>query len=86
MYVLKRGSGGSGPHLDVQLLYTVNIEISAQYIFSRIRRMALDGQKYDFSEIINQNSTKRTNCFLRGNLVPPKGLMREKFSCAKYLC
>ena len=31
-------------------IYTVNVEIFAQYIFSRISRMALHARKYDVSE------------------------------------
>ena len=30
-------------------VYTVNVEISAQYIFSRISRRALDARKFDVS-------------------------------------
>ena len=47
---------------------TVNVDLFAQYIFSHISRMAL----YDVSEKINQNSTKRTNSYLRENLVARK--------------
>ena len=32
---------------------TVNVEIFAQYIFSRISRRALDARKYDVSEKMN---------------------------------
>ena len=52
----------------IVILYIVIIEISAQYIFSCISRMALDAQRYGVSEKNNQNSTKRTNCYLRENL------------------
>ena len=65
---------------------TVNVEISAQYIFSRISRMALCARKYDVSEKINQTRTKRTNIYLREILVARKCLLRldaRKFSCAK---
>ena len=34
-------------------LYTVNIEIFAQYIFSRISHMVSDARKYDVRENIN---------------------------------
>ena len=36
----------------------VNVEIFAQYIFSR---RALDGRKFDVSENYNHNRTNRTN-------------------------
>ena len=65
---------------------TVNVEIFAQYIFSRISRMALYARKYDVSERINQNATKRTNSYLCENLVARKCPLRHgarKFSCAK---
>ena len=65
---------------------TVNVDIFAQYIFSRISRMALCAQKYDVSEKINQNGTKRTNSYLRANFVVQKCPLRldaRKFSCAK---
>ena len=48
--------------------------------------MALDARKYDASEKIDQNSTKRSNCYLRENLVTRKCLLRldaRKYSCAK---
>ena len=64
-------------------LDTVNVDIFAQYIFSR---MALYARKYDVSEKINQIGTKRTNSYLRENLVARKCLLRldaRKFSCAK---
>ena len=35
---------------ESSLEHTVNIEMFAQYIFSRISRRALDAQKYDVSE------------------------------------
>ena len=48
--------------------------------------MALDARKYDVSEKINQNSTKRTNSHVHINLVAGKYLLRldaQKFCCAK---
>ena len=66
--------------LERQLPHTVNVDINAQYIISR---MALDVQKYDVSKKINQHSTKRTNCicteiWLRENA--SYGLMCEKLA------
>ena len=58
----------------------------AQYIFSRISRTASYARKYDVSEKINQNSTKRTNSYLRENFDAQKCLLwldARKFSCAK---
>ena len=40
-------------------IYTVNIEIFAQYIFSRISRRAIDARKFDVSENYNHNRTNR---------------------------
>ena len=65
---------------------TVNLGIFFKYIFSCMSRMVLDARKYDVSEKFNQNSTKRTNCYLRKNLVARKCLLRldaRKLSCAK---
>ena len=48
--------------------------------------MALQAQKYDVSEKINQTSTERTNSYLRENLVARKCSLRlyaRKFSYAK---
>ena len=48
--------------------------------------MVLYARKYDVSENINQNSAKRTNSYLRENLVARKCILRldaRKFSCAK---
>ena len=68
---------------------TVNVEIFALYIFSRISCMALCARKYDVSEKINQTRTKRTNSYLHEILVArKKNLLRldaRKFSCPKYL-
>ena len=52
-------------------LNTVNVEIFAQYIFSRISRRALNARKLDVSENYNCNRTNRN-----------KQHMREKFNCA----
>ena len=38
---------------------TVNVEIFAQYIFSRISRRAIDARKFDVSENYNHNRTNR---------------------------
>ena len=46
---------------------TVNVEIFAQYIFSRISRKVLRAQIYDMSEKISYYSSKRTNCYMREN-------------------
>ena len=65
---------------------TVKVESFAQYIFSRILRMALYARKYDVSEKINETSTKRTNSYLRENLFAQKCSLRlyaRKFNCAK---
>ena len=40
-------------------LTTVNVEIFAQYIFSRISRMTLDARKYDVSENLNYYRSNR---------------------------
>ena len=50
-------------------IITVNVDFFAQYLFSRISRMAPYARKYDVSEKINQNVTKRTNSYLCENLV-----------------
>ena len=47
------------PHLA---LNTVNVEIFAQDIFSRISRRAVDARKYDVSEKIKYYSANRINC------------------------
>ena len=46
---------------------TVNIEISAQYIFSRISCRALDSRKFDVSEKYYYNITNRINWYVREN-------------------
>ena len=38
---------------------TVNVEIFAQYISSRISRRAIDARKFDVSENYNHNRTNR---------------------------
>ena len=46
--------GGEWTASDVTpKIYTVNVEIFAQYIFSRISRRSLAARKYDVSEYIN---------------------------------
>ena len=70
----------------VYVCSTVNVEISAQYMFSPISRMASCARKYDVSEKIYQTRTKRTNSYLCEILVARKCLLRldaRKFSCAK---
>ena len=62
---------------------TVKVEILAQYIFSRISRMALDARKFDVSENYNHNRNKHhmhKNLTARIFLI---GLDARKFSCAK---
>ena len=44
-----------------QSVITVNVEIFAQYIFSRISRRALDARKFDVSENYYHNRTNRIN-------------------------
>ena len=60
----------------------------AQLVFSRISRMALDAQKYDVSEKVNQNSTKKINFYMCENLVIRNafyGFMRENVPARKYI-
>ena len=47
---------------------TVNVEIFAQYIFSRISRSALNARKYDASEIMKHYRSNRINYEMRENL------------------
>ena len=64
----------------------MNIEIFAQYIFSRISRSALDARKYDVSEKMKHYRSNRINYEIRENLSTRKchqGLDARKFSCAK---
>ena len=65
---------------------TVNVEIFAQYIVSRVSRRALDARKYDASEKIDYYSANRNTCLMRGKLSTRKynqWLAARKFSCAK---
>ena len=77
------------PYLEYSLecrATTVNIDIFAQYIFSRISRMALDARKSDVSENYYHNRTGRINCYVRENLAARICLLMldaRKFSCAK---
>ena len=67
-------------------LYTVNVEIFAQYIFSRISRKVLGVLKYDVSEKINHYGASRNNCYMRENLSTRKGHLGpdgQKFSSAE---
>ena len=67
-------------------MYTVNVEIFAQYIFSRISRRALDARKNDVSENYNHNRTNRNKQHMRENLtarICVIGLDARKFSCVK---
>ena len=77
-------------YIGEQRLYegptAVNVDIFAQYIFSPILDMALCVWKFDVSEKINQNSTKRIKGYLREILVARKCLLRldaRKFRCTK---
>ena len=70
------------------LLFTVNVEIFAQYLSSRISRRALDAQKFDVSENYYHNSTNRINLYVRESLTSQiclLGLDAQKFSCVKIL-
>ena len=67
---------------------TVNVEISAQSIFSRISRMVSDTRKYDVSENLNHYrligiSTKCAKICRRENVT--KGLMCRNLAAQKYL-
>ena len=65
---------------------TVNVEFFAQYIFSRILRMALDARKFDVCENYYHNRTSRINWYVRKNLAARICLLMldaRKFSCAK---
>ena len=44
-------------YIRIASLHTVNIEIFAEYIFSRISRRAIDARKFDVSENYNHNGT-----------------------------
>ena len=65
---------------------TVNVEIFAQYIFSRILRRALDARKFGVSENYNHNRAIRNKQHMRENLTTQILLLvlgARKFSCAK---
>ena len=67
-------------------MYTVNVEIFAQYIFSRISRSALDARKYDVIVKMKHYRSNRINYKMRENLSTrkcPQGLDARKFSCPK---
>ena len=49
-------------YVCIYINVTVNIEIFAQYIFSRISRRALDARKFDVSENYNHNTTINSIC------------------------
>ena len=69
-----------------EIPHTVNVEIFAQYIFSRISRMALCARKYDVSENLNHYASNRIKCYVRENLSTRKcqmGLDARKYSSAK---
>ena len=64
----------------------VNVDIFAQYIFSRILRRALDAQKFDVSENYHHKRTNRISWYVREKLATLKYiLMRDarQFGCAK---
>ena len=66
--------------------YTVNVDIFAEDIFSRISRRASDARKFDVSENYNHNRTNRNKQHMRENLTAQIcliGLDARKFSCAK---
>ena len=68
------------------IIHTVNVEIFAQYIFSRISDRALDARKFDGSENYYHNRTNRINWYMRENLAARICLLLHdvrKFSCAK---
>ena len=65
---------------------TVNVEIFAQYIFSRISRSALYARKYDVSEKMKHYRPNRIIYKMREHLSSRKyhqELDARKFSCAK---
>ena len=69
-------------------VYTANVDIFAQYIFSCISRRALDARKLDVRENCYYNRTTRMNWYARENLTTRIALLiinARKFSCAKYL-
>ena len=65
---------------------TVNVEIFAEYIFSRISRRAIDVRKFDVSENYNHNKTIRINWYVHENITTRiclLGLDVRKYSSAK---
>ena len=67
-------------------MYTVNVDIFAQYIFSRISRRALDARKFDASENHYHKRTNRIDKYMRENLtmrICHLMLDARKFSCTK---
>ena len=75
-----------GTHSANIYLYTVNIYIFAQYIFSRILHSALDARKYDVNEKMKHYRSNRIYYKMRENLSTRKchqGLDVRKFRCAK---
>ena len=65
---MHRAGVAKGVRSHTAQTYTVNVEIFAQYIFSRILCRVLDARKYDVSEKINHYRTDRVNCAMRENL------------------
>ena len=57
-------------HLEFLIVITVNVEIFAQYIFSRISRRALDVRKLDVSENDDHIRTNRIKWYVCGKLKP----------------
>ena len=73
-------------HFNTLYLHTVNVEIFAQYIFSRISCRDLDARKFGVSENYNHNTTNRNKLHMRENLTMRIWLLvlgARKFSCAK---
>ena len=67
-------------------IYTVNVEIFAQCIFSRISHMVSYARKYDVSENSNHYRLDGIRYKIRENMSTRKGhigLDARKFSCAK---
>ena len=64
-------------------MYTVNVDIFVQYIFSCISRRALDVQKCVVSKNYNRNRTKRINWHVRRNLTMQICLLR--FDAGKFI-
>ena len=68
---------------------TVNVEIFAQYIFSRISSRVSDARKFDVSENHTHNRTNRNKQHIRENSTARICLigleMRENLAARKYL-